>query len=429
VRELLWSVTALILSFSMLLAGNSLQFVILALRAGMEGFSPEMLGWITAAYFAGFALGSLYCPRLVASAGHIRTFAAMASIISGVTLAHPLLVDPVAWAAMRVVIGFCFAGLYLVVESWLNDRAGNAQRGRLLAIYGVAAFAGYGTGPLLSRLGSAEGFVLFVVASMLVSFALVPVTLTRASAPVMGDPSRSGRTGILSLFRLTPLGVLAIVAVGACQGAFLGLGPVFADRMGASAAGVANYMSIVLFAGLCFQYPLGWLSDRLDRRHVIAGVAGFAAISAFGIAFLAASDRLSPALMTAGAVLTGATLFPVYAIVLAHTNDWLDEHQRVSAAATLILLYSLGSMVGSPVASWLTGILGTAGLHTFFAVVMGVVGLFAIYRGLQREAPESTGEYSMALQAASPGTLPMEASFDTGVVAVDNESKPPPPAN
>lgn len=408
-RSILLSVAALIVSFAMLLAGNSLQFVVLALRADLEGFAVQIMGWITAAYFIGFAVGSLFCVRLVRIAGHIRTFAALASVISGVTLAHPLLPDPTAWIVMRFATGFCFAGLYLVVESWLNARASNQQRGRLLSIYATAVYGGYACGPLFAGLGSAEGFVLFVIGSMLVSFALVPVTLTRASAPVVDDQLQGERLPLRQLFTETPFGIIGLLLVGATGGAFIGLGPVFANQVMTEPGLVSAFMTTAMFAGVCLQYPLGWLSDRCDRRLVVAVVA---ALGAIGCGLFAAMipEPPSTAIIFAGAVLAGASAYPLYAIMLAYINDWLPESSLVPAAAALVLVYSVGSAVGSPIASILMGRLGPQGLYVFVAATMALLSGYAIVRMTQRPAPAPQEDAQVAVTVAFPGAVPLDAS-------------------
>ena len=418
-RSLLLSVSALIVSFAALLAGNSLQFVVLGLRAEIEGFSVEAMGVITACYFVGFGLGSFLCPKIIDSAGHIRSFAALASVISGVTLAHPLLPDPVAWGAMRLVIGFCFSGLYMVVESWLNARASNELRGRVLSIYGTAAFAGYACGPLLTGLGSAEGFVLFIVASMLVSFALVPVTLTRASAPVI-EPAGEGATeairyGFWKLYKETPLGVVGIVLIGAVQGSFLGLGSVFGSQIGLEPRWVSAFMTLGLFAGLCLQYPIGWLSDRLDRRLTIMAVGALGgAFCLAGYLALTAAGSPGPILAIGASVLAGTCIFPLYAVILAYTNDRLPQSSLVAAAAAVALCYSIGSSLGPPFASALMSGIGAPAFFLALAILMTALAVFAGYRSLRRPAPKASASEETAppVVAASPGTVPLDPSYE-----------------
>lgn len=407
-RHLLLNVTTLIVCFALLLAGNSLQFVVLGVRAGLEGFSIHAMGAITAAYFLGFAVGSLYCLKVIRTIGHIRTFAALASTVSGVVLAHPLWPEPLAWIVFRFVIGFCFAGLYTVVESWLNAQAGNEVRGRLLSIYAVAVFGGFSIGPMLATLGDAQGFLLFILASMIVSFALVPITMTRASVPVTPEATERDAFTLRRLYKETPLGMVGILCVGSAQGAFVGLAPVFGSSAGLTANQVSYFMTTALLAGLVFQFPIGWLSDRFDRRKVIAVAATLGGAGCAAFASLALSGPLSWESVLLGAVVTGAAIFPLYAIVIAYTNDWLPQDSILSAAAALILTFSLGSVIASPFAAFLMDQLGPGGLFIFVAAAMIGLGLFAFARMFQREAPESDYEGQMATFAASPGTMPMD---------------------
>lgn len=414
-RSLLLSVAALILSFATLLAGNSLQFVVLGMRADIEGFSLQAMGLITSCYFLGYGVGSFVCPKIVASAGHIRSFAALASVISGVTLAHPLLPDPYAWGAMRLVTGFCFAGLYMVVESWLNARASNELRGRVLSVYGTAAFAGYACGPLLIGLGSADGFVLFIVASMMVSFALVPVTLTRASAPVVAAPGEGQevRYGLRKLYRQTPLGVVGVILIGGAHGVFLGLGAVFGAQLQLEPKWISLFMTAGLFAGLCLQYPIGWLSDRFDRRRTIMAVAALGGGVCFA-SFLALAAAPTPLAALIAAAATGLSIFPLYAVVLAYTNDRLPQTSLVGAAAAVTLCYSIGSAAVPPLASAAMEALGPEAFFLAISATMSALALFAGYRMLRRAAPKASASEDTAapVVAASPGTVPLDPSYD-----------------
>ncbi|MET4806652.1 MFS transporter [Limibacillus sp. MBR-115] len=407
-RMLLLSVMALIVSFALLLAGNSLQFVVLGLRADLEGFSLPTIGWISAAYFAGFGLGALLAPRVVWIAGHIRTFAAFGSIVSGIALAHALIVDPYAWALMRFVTGFCFAGLYIVVESWLNARADNRYRGRLLSLYGSAAFVGYIVGPIISGLAPASGFDLFVIASIMFSFALVPITLTRASAPVVEEPTKANSFGLIWLFRETPLGVIGIGVISAGQGAFLGLGSTFGARMGLDAESIAGFMSVAMFCGLLFQFPIGWLSDRFDRRAVILSVALFGALGSGLVWFLLEPGDVAWPLLLLTAAVIGTSIFPLYAVMLAYTNDRLPKTSLVGVAAALSLTYSFGSVIGTPLASFFMEAAGPSGFALFLSLILWGLAGFTIFRMIWRKAPVTQDDWSLATVAASPGTIPLD---------------------
>ena len=409
----LLSVMALILGFTVLLAGNGLQFAALGLRASIEGFSVQVMGWINAGYFVGFGIGSLICPAIIRSAGHIRSFAAFGSLVSGVALVHPLLPDPIAWGILRIATGFCFAGLYMVVESWLNARASNEMRGRLLAVYATAAFAGYACGPLIASLVDAAGFELFVISSIMVSIALLPVTLTRASAPVSDatDPSQTQRFSARRLYRETPLGLVGLMMISACQGAFMGLSPSLGSLMQIDSDWVAYLMTAAMVAGLVAQYPIGWLSDRYDRRLVIAAITLFGSAATGVFVFLSLLGPLEPMVLLAGSAAIGVAIFPLYAVLLAYTNDRLPQSSLVPAAATIVLCYSMGSTVGSPIASTLMGTLGAPGFYLFFSATLAGLTLFTFYRMLRRAAPEVEGDQASAYAVATPGTVPLSDDF------------------
>ncbi len=427
-RSVLLSVAALIIGFSFLLAGNGLQFVAIGLRASLEGISVQTMGLISACYFLGFGVGSLICPAITRSAGHIRSFAAYGSLASGVALCHPLLPDPIAWGLLRLVTGFCFAGLYMVVESWLNARASNELRGRLLSVYGTAAFGGYALGPMLAQLGDPAGFDLFVMSSILVSFALVPVTLTRASAPVSEAQDQSGgeqRFSVRRLYRETPLGLVGLVLISACQGAFMGLSPSFGEQMNLKSEWVAYLMTTAMLAGLIAQYPIGWLSDKFDRRLVI-GVTTLAGSLGIGVFCLLSLDgTLEPEILLVSAAVTGVAIFPLYAVLLAYTNDRLPVSSLVPAAATIVLSYSMGSAVGAPLASWLMKFMGGAGYFLYISATLGAIAVFTFYRMTRRDAPTVEGDQASALAVATPGTVPLSDDYEDYLTDEEDSSSPP----
>ncbi|GAB5469645.1 MAG: MFS transporter [Rhodospirillales bacterium] len=403
----------LILSFGVLLAGSSLQFVLLGLRAPMEGISVGWMGLVSASYFAGFGIGSLVCPKLVREIGHIRTFAALASVASGLALLLALWPTGIGWVILRLITGFCFAGLYTVVESWMNARAPNEFRGRILSIYGVTVFGGFAIGPLIANLGDADGLALFAVASILISFALVPVTLTRAGAPVViSDDPMPRRYGLVRLFRETPLGVIGSFFVGGLQGSFTSLAAVYGASVGFDGERTAYLVTAGLLAGLIAQYPLGWLSDRLDRRAVIVGitVCGGSALLVLYLTVLIGTPSYFAIILAC--IITGATIFPPYALVIAHTNDWLPESSLVSAAAALLLVNSLGGIFGNVAASTSMAVFGADSFFVYMAAMNLAFGAFVAERMRRREAP--AGEDSAYdFTPAAPGTVPFGGAYES----------------
>ncbi len=413
--SLLLSLGALILSFGILLAGSSLQFVLLALRAPMEGISVGWMGFISASYFAGFGIGSLYCPKLVRDIGHIRTFAALASVASGMALLIALWPTVIGWVLLRLLTGFCFAGLYTVVESWLNARVPNESRGRILSIYSVAVFGGFAVGPLIANLGDASGLMLFAVASILISFALVPVTLTRAGAPVQQEDEapEARRYGLLRLFRETPLGLVGSFCVGGLQGSFTSMAGVYGASAGFAADETAWLVTAGLLSGLVAQYPIGWLSDRFDRRAVLLVITtlGGGAILVFYLTLLTGSPGFLSVILAS--IITGAAIFPTYALVIAHTNDWLPENSLVPAAAALLLMNSIGGMVGNFAAAASMGLFGPGTFFLYLAIFNLLFGAFIASRIRRRAAPVGdTAAYDFA--PAVQGTLPWGGAWEPG---------------
>lgn len=295
-KQLIASSSSLLGGAFLLVLASGLVSTLLGVRLVQEGYPAYVPGIVGAAYFVGLVTGSLTIHRAVAGVGHIRVFAACASVCSAAMLAHGFALDPYLWSGLRLIEGFCIAGLYICIESWLHDRAGNETRGRLLAIYMTVVYFGLGASQLLLKLWEPSSFALFGVCSLLMSLSLVPVALTRTPAPPLPSPQFFG---IRRLYEISPLGVAGSVASCVVLGAFYGLGPVFAAGAGLDVAGTARFMTATILGGLVLQWPLGWLSDRFDRRTVISGVC--AAIALFGAAMVAGKALSEPVLL-AGAV-------------------------------------------------------------------------------------------------------------------------------
>ena len=373
------SAWALLLGIVLIMLGNGLQSTLLGVRATLEGFGTGVTGLVMTGYFAGFLAGSVIVPRLLANVGHVRVFAALASLASGAALLHTVFVSPASWFMIRLITGFCFAGLFVVAESWINDAATNRTRGQLLSVYMIMVMGGMGSGQLLMNLSDPRGFELFVLVSVLISFALIPITLTVGRAPVFEAPETIRSR---ALFRASPLGVAGAFLVGIAHSALFSMGPVYAVGVGLAVDRTSVFIAVALFGGLVLQWPIGWLSDRFDRRKVIV-VAAWLATCAACVA--GAGGAGSYALLIGATALLGGTSLPLYSLCGAHTNDHLTPRQIVAASATLVLVGGLGLTMGPLLAAGLMRLAGPSGLFWLIAVVHGGIGGYGLYRMVRRE--------------------------------------------
>ncbi|HXH02914.1 MAG TPA: MFS transporter [Candidatus Competibacteraceae bacterium] len=377
-RQILLSVAALLLSYALLQLANGLFTTLLGVRAKLEGFSTELVGLIGSGYFLGMMLGVQYGVRVLAAVGHIRAFAAFASVMSITPLINVLWVDPWVWFTTRLASGLCMAGMIMVAESWLNERASNANRGQLLALYMITNYSAVGLGQFLLPLADPNQFQLFNLASILFSLALVPVLMTSASAPQLAQPDR---VRLRQLYRVSPLGFVGSMGAGLVNATFYGLGPVFAQGVGLSIAATSAFMASVIMGGLLLQWPVGRLSDRIDRRWVLGGVSLLTALAALGI--LAALGYPRYWLYLAG-VLYGGLTFTLYSLSAAHANDFADPEQRVQTSGGLLIAYGIGASSGPLLAGALMGRFGPSMLFLWGAAINTLLGLFALYRMTRR---------------------------------------------
>ncbi len=374
------SVLALLLSYGLLLLGNGLFATLLGVRTQIEGFTAGSVGFIVAAYFTGLLIGAFFGPQVVARVGHIRAFAAFASIMSVTALLPALVVHPAVWAVTRTASGFCMAGMILVTESWLNERATNKNRGQVMSLYMITNYFAAGCGQLLLPLADPSRFHLFSLASIIFSLALVPVLLTRASAPLPRPPERVRFT---ELWHTSPLGFLGALSAGLVNSVFHGLGAVYAHGIGLSIAQTSTFMASAIFGGLVLQWPVGRVSDRIDRRWILVAVSGLTALACVGVVTVSSKGGLA---LYALAALYGGLSFTIYSISAAHTNDFSDPERRVQTASALLVAYGIGACLGPLIASVAMAEIGPPGLFWYAAVVNLVLALFAIYRMRRRAA-------------------------------------------
>jgi len=393
-------ISALMLSVAILVIGNGLQGTLVGVRAGLEGMSQEVIGLVMSAYFLGFAIGSVLSPRLINRVGHIRTFAALASITSAVALAFIIVITPAAWIVLRMLHGACYAGLVIVAESWLNAATDRNRRGRVLAIYNIVLMAAWISSQPLLTVAAPSGFLLFCVVSICLSLALVPITLGRVTVPGVVTATRAS---LGRLYAISPIGVATVFAIGVCTSAFWGMGAPLAHAIGFTDSQIAAFMAVTMLGGLTLQWPLGWLSDYLDRRLVIVGACLTAGVFALLIAETI-GDGLPRIL--AFCFVYGACSFPLYSLCVAHVNDHVDLNELVAVASGLILVFGIGSILGPVVGSVVMGQIGPAGLFVFTGVVLFAAAGYGFVRIIrQAPVPASVKEIFVAVPKTTHASL------------------------
>jgi MFS family permease len=387
----------LIVSAGILLAGNGLLVTLVAVRANLEGFSAQSVGLLGAAYFAGFVIACLVTPALILRAGHIRVFAALASTGAVAALVLALTIDPAVWLASRMLTGFAFAGLATVVESWLNARAGTAERGRVLSVYRIVDLSCVTGGQFLLPAIGAQGFAIFAVVAIFFCLAVLPLSLSRQVSPA---PPASPRLDVGRIWALSPVACVGCITIGLTNGAFRTVGPLYAQETALDLEQLALFMSLAIAGGAVLQFPLGWLSDRVDRRWVL--MLATVGAAAAGI-WLTVSGSVSAATVLAGGFLFGAFALPLYSLSIAHGNDHASDDDRVAMSATLILMYALGAAVGPLAAAQVIAWFGAPAFFAYTSLLHGVFLVFVAYRMLRRAAvPRTRRGRFVALLRTSP---------------------------
>lgn len=414
-RETRNSLGGVLVSVALLMAGVGLLQSLVALRGEAEGFSTPTIGLLMSGYFAGYLTGSTWTGRVVTRVGHIRAFAAFAAIASAAFLLHGLGVHPAVWLVLRIVSGFCVAALIVVVESWLNGTSSNAVRGTVLALYMAAVFAGLALGQVLLNLDKPGAIGLFALVSIFVSISIVPVALTRLATP---EVSTTEPMSLPTVYRASPGAFAAAATSGLTQSAILTLGALYATQAGLSRAQASGFVAAVLVAAMVSAIPVGRLSDRMDRRRLLAVLAfGTAGVCA-PLLFLV-DDAGAAAVIATGAAV-GALTYPLYPLGLAELNDRLSPDEILAAGAKLVLVYALGGVAGPLVASGLMSSIGPEGFWWYQLVLHAALGGFTLYR-LTRLAPAETHSPYSPLPAA---TTPVVNELATDAAPTREQAEP-----
>lgn len=380
-RFILMACGTLLFSAFVILAGSGLLFGVIPLHARAIGFSDTSIGVLGSFYFAGMLLGCVIAPTLLRAVGHVRVFAAAAAIATAMPLGHALFSEPLAWGFMRLVTGCCFAVIYAIIESWLNERATNEIRGMVLAVYNIINYAAIASGQQMLRLYDIGGFELFSLTAILISIAAVPVVLTPTTAPT---PPDSPKLRPIWLYHISPVAFAGAIAVGLVNGAFWSLAPVYATSLGLSASGSADFITASIIGTVVTLFPIGRASDRMDRRTIMAVVTGLSVISALGLALFAILGLSSYWVLMGLSMIFGAAAMPIYALAGAHGNDHAKPEELVQVSTGLLLLYTIGAIIGPIITSLLMSGFGAGFLFLWVAVIHTLLLGYTIWRMTQR---------------------------------------------
>ncbi len=366
---------ALFTGIGLMMIGNGLQSSLVGIRAEQADFGTNTIGLVMSGYFIGILVGSRAATKALRSVGHIRVFAALASMASTATLVYLLTISPLAWGLMRFATGFCMAGLYVVAESWINDLATNANRGRMMAFYMVVSMGGFAVGQLLLTLPDPSGIQLFLISSVLISLALVPTSLSASSSPPALAPDAMS---VRELAGIVPTGIVVSVLVGMANGALLGMGAVYATQAGLSAGQVSLFMGAPMVGGVIGQVPVGYLADRVPRRAIMIALGLLAAAAAAALLLVESGSIPGYLLMFT----IGACTFPLYSLAIAYTNDWIRTEQILGASAALVTTNAVGATMGPFLATALMNSFGPAQYFVSLIVTHAAVGAYVVYRVL-----------------------------------------------
>ena len=414
------AVASLLLGSAFLLIAGALHGLLLAIHGTVAGFTTTELGLLGTGWAAGFVTGCVLIPHIVRRVGHIRTYGALASVSAIAILLNLLIVSPGAWIALRALSGFCFAGAAMIVESWLNERTSRESRGTVFSIYQMVNFAASTAGQLFLVINPPSDYFYFVLGAIFYCLAILPTALSTAATP---QPLKTTRFDIARLFALSPVSAVACFLVGMVNGAFGTLGPVYAQRIGLPIREVATLTAGALLGGSLIQFPLGWLSDRMDRRRVLVAV-GIGAV-AIGVAIVSFRPR-DAVVITSLIVLYGAMIYPMYALAVAHANDFAGTDEFVKVASGLLLLYGFGTMLGPIAAAYSMQHWMPEGLFAFTAAVHALVVGYTLFRMTRRAPPDRAARETFQGLPLPKTVTPESAALDPRAASDERPPEAPP---
>ena len=391
---------ALFLGMFMLMVGNGLQGTLLGLRGDQEGFSTFALSIVMSGYFVGFLFSSKVTPELIRRVGHVRVFAALGSTISAVLIMYPVLVEPWAWTVGRIIIGFCFCGVYITAESWLNDASSNETRGKALSIYMMVQMVGIVFAQYIVSQGDVGGFTLFIIPSILVSMAFAPILLSIRPTPQF---AQTKPLSIKRLIKASPLGFMGMFLLGGVFASQFGMSAVYGSQVGLTVGQISLFVSAIYIAALVAQYPIGWASDKIDRRILILWISMIGGAGSLIAFFIPGNFTI----ILISAAILGGTSNPLYALLIAYTNDYLEREDMAAASGGLLFINGLGAIAGPLIVGTMMEKLGANAFWLFTGVLMFLVGFYAMYRMTRRSRADQEFEQTTytAVSAATSAVL------------------------
>lgn len=419
--QVLSSAWALLFGMFLLMLGNGMQGTLLGIRGEIEGFDTFMMSIVMSAYFVGFLGGSRMAPAMIRRVGHVRVFAALASAISAVMILYPTFPYIWLWALGRVLIGFCFSAVYVTAESWLNNAADNSNRGQALSLYMIVQTLGIVAAQALLLTADPGGFILFVIPSVLVSIAITPILLSISPTPAFESTKPMS---LKELMGFSPLGCVGMFILGGIFSAQFGMSSVYGAQAGLSVAQISTFVATFFIGAVLLQYPIGWVSDRMDRRVLVIIVSVIGGLGC--ILGMLKGDVFW--LLLASAFIIGGMANPLYSLLIAHTNDFLEHDDMAAASGGLIFINGLGAILGPIITGWMMGTsLGPAGFYLFTAILFGAMILYAGYRATVGETVEDTGSYVPMGPTATSVAMEIAQEYAIEVELEELEDQEPQP--
>ena len=396
---------ALLFGMFLLMLGNGLQGTLLGVRGSIEGMSPQTMSWVMTGYFVGFLFGSQLTPNMIRRVGHVRVFAALGSLVSACLILYAAWTNPYFWFLLRIIVGFCFSGIYVVAESWLNDSSSNETRGQTLSAYLIVQMMGIVLAQAVLNFADPSGYMLFIIISVVVSLSFAPILLSVSPAPQF---QTSKRMTLSQLWSISPLGVVGQFFLGAIFAALFGMASVYGTERGLTVKDISLFVAAIYFGGMILQYPIGWVSDRMDRRVLIFIVCSIGTFFSFAANL---SDSFIWLLIVA--FIIGGVSNPLYSLYIAYTNDNLEHDDMASASGGLIFLTGIGAIFGPSIVGWLLDAYGAASYFWFIGSVMAIMGSYALYRMTQTSstAVEDTSAYAPITPTSTPIAMELAQEY------------------